>query len=259
MDRHRVAIEVGVVRRANERVNLNGAALDQDDLEGLDAQPMERGRPVQEHRMTLRDIFEHVPDYGPRPLYDALGALDIGRMITVHQLPHHEGLEQLQRHSLRQPALVDLQRGSNHDHRPAGVVNALAQEVLPKTALLALEHVREALQLVVGRSGHGPAAPAVVNQRVHRLLQHPLLVADDDLRRAEVEQPLEAVVAVDDPAVEVVQVTGRKPATIELHHGPEVRRQDGQDGEDHPSRLGAGLAEGFHHAQAFDRPPCDAA
>jgi hypothetical protein len=37
----------------------------------------------------------------------------------------------------------------------------------------------------------------VVEQRVDGLLEHPLLVVDDDLRRAEVEQPLEAVVPVD--------------------------------------------------------------
>jgi hypothetical protein len=52
----------------------------------------------------------------------------------------------------------------------------------------------------------GPAAAAVVEQRVDGLLQHPLLVVDDDLRRPEVEQPLEAVVAVDHPAVQVVEV-----------------------------------------------------
>jgi hypothetical protein len=54
--------------------------------------------------------------------------------------------------------------------------------------------------------GDGLAAAAVVEQRVDGLLQHALLVADDDLGRVELLQPLEAVVAVDDAAVEVVEV-----------------------------------------------------
>ena len=41
---------------------------------------------------------------------------------------------------------------------------------------------------------HGPAAAAVVEERVDGLLEHPLLVVDDDLGRAQVEQPLQPVV-----------------------------------------------------------------
>ena len=70
-----------------------------------------------------------------------------------------------------------------------------------------------------------PPAAAVVEQRVDGLLEHALLVVDDDLRRAEVEQPLEAVVAVDDAAVEVVEVGGREAATVELHHRAQLRAE----------------------------------
>ena len=62
----------------------------------------------------------------------------------------------------------------------------------------------------------------VVEQRVDRLLQHPLLVVDDDLRCAEVEQPLEPVVQVDHAAVEVVEVARGEPAAVELHHRTEL-------------------------------------
>src|ERR687893_441967 len=78
----------------------------------------------------------------------------------------------------------------------------------------------------------GPAAAAVVEQRVDRLLQHPLLVVDDDLGRAEVEQTLQAVVAVDDAAVEVVEVRRREAAAVELHHRAQLRR-DHRDGLEH--------------------------
>ena len=70
----------------------------------------------------------------------------------------------------------------------AGVIDALAEQVLTEPALLALEHVGERLQRAVARAGDGAAAAPVVEEGVDGLLQHPLLVVDDDLRRAEVEQ-----------------------------------------------------------------------
>jgi hypothetical protein len=68
-------------------------------------------------------------------------------------------------------------------------------------------------------------------------LQHALLVEDDDVGRVELQQFFEAVVAVYDAAVEVVEVARGEAPTIELDHGPEFRRNDGDDREDHP--LGA--------------------
>ena len=45
VDGHLVAVEVGVEGRANQRVDLDGLALDQDRLEGLDAQAVQRRAP----------------------------------------------------------------------------------------------------------------------------------------------------------------------------------------------------------------------
>ena len=98
----------------------------------------------------------------------------------------------------------------------------------------------------------GRAATAVVEQRVDGLLEHPLLVVDDDLRRAEVQQSLEAVVAVDDAAVQVVEVGGREAATVELHHRAQVRRDDRDGVEHHALRLVAGLAEGVDDLEALE-------
>ena len=133
----------------------------------------------------------------------------------------------------------------------ARVVDALAQQVLAEAALLALEHVGQALELVVGRAAHGTPAPTVVDQRVDRFLEHALFVADDDLWRLQLEQPLQAVVAVDDAPVQVVQVGGGEATTVQLHHRPQVRRQHGQRGHDHPLGSVAALAERLDHAQAL--------
>ncbi len=156
--------------------------------------------------------------------------------FEVDQALHHERLEQLQRHLLGQAALVQLQLRADHDDRTAGVVDALAEQVLAEPALLALEHVGEGLQGPVARAGDRAAAAAVVEQRVDGLLEHALLVVDDDLGRAEVEQPLEAVVAVDHPPVEVVQVGGGEAATVELHHRAQVRRDHRDAVEHHAQR-----------------------
>ena len=123
---------------------------------------------------------------------------------------------------------MQLQVRADDDHRAAGVVDALAEQVLAEAPLLALQHVAEALQLVLAAAGDDAAAPPVVDQRVDRLLEHALLVADDDLRRLEFQQPLQAVVAVDHAAIEVIQVGGGEAATIQLHHRAQVGRDDGQ-------------------------------
>ena len=174
--------------------------------------------------------------------------------LQVDQPLHHERLEQLQRHLLGQAALVQLELRADHDDRTAGVVDALAEQVLPEPALLALEQVRQRLQRPVARAGHRTAATAVVEQRVDRLLQHPLLVVDDDLGRAEVDQSLEPVVAVDHPAVQVVEVGGGEPATVELDHRAQVRRDHRHAVEHHALRGVGGVEERGHHPQPLERP-----
>src|SRR5690606_37301037 len=100
-----------------------------------------------------------------------------------------------------------------------------------EAALRALDHVGQRLQRALVGTGDRAAATAVVDQRVHRLLQHALFIADDDVRRVQLEQAAQAVVAVDDAAVEVVEVGGRKAATIQRYQRTQVRRQHRQHGE----------------------------
>nr|AHE14899.1 hypothetical protein asmbl_7 [uncultured bacterium] len=252
--RHLVAVEVRVEGGADQRVDLDGLALDQLRLEGLDAQPVQGRRAVQQHRVLGDDLLEHVPHHRPRALHHPLGGLDVLRVVEVHQPLHDEGLEQLQRHLLGQAALVQLQLRADDDDRTAGVVDALAEQVLPEPALLALEEVRQRLQRAVARAGDRPAATAVVEQRVHGLLEHPLLVVDDDLRSAQVEQPLEPVVPVDHAPVQVVHVAGGEAATVELHHRAQVRRDDRDAVQHHAHGRVLGLLERRDDLQPLERP-----
>ena len=201
MDGHLVTVEVGIERRADQRVDTDGLALDQDRLEGLDAQTVQGGGTVQHHRVLTDDVLEDGPHLRLAPFDHTLGRLDVLGQLLVDQLLHDERLEQLKRHDLGQAALVELEGRAGHDDRTARVVDALAEEVLTEPTLLALEHVREGLQRAVTRTGHRATATAVIEQCVDGLLEHPLLVVDDNPRGAQVEQPLEAVVPVDHPAI----------------------------------------------------------
>src|SRR5690606_32202034 len=121
-------------------------------------------------------------------------------------------------------ALMQLQLGTDHDDRAARVVNALAEQVLAEPALLALEHIGERLErTLVGACDDAPAT-AIVEQRVDSLLKHPLLVADDDVGRTKLHQPLQSVVAVDDSAIEIVEIGGGETATIERHQRAQLGR-----------------------------------
>ncbi len=253
VDGHLVAVEVGVERGADQRVQLDGLALDQHRLEGLDAQTVQRRGAVQQHRVRVDDLFEDVPHLRALTLDHALGGLDVLRVVQIDQPLHHERLEQLERHQLGQTALVQLQLRADDDDRAAGVVDALAEQVLTEPALLALEQIGQRLERAVARSGHRPAAAAVVEQRVDGLLEHPLLVVDDDLGRAEVDQSLQPVVAVDHAAVQVVEVGGREAATVQLHHRAQLRRDDRDAVQHHAQRRVVRRLERGDDLQTLDR------
>src|SRR6185312_3282942 len=111
--RHLIAVEVGVERRADERVHLDRLALDQHRLERLDAETVQRRSAVQQNRVLLDDVFEDVPHLGTLLLDELLGALDRGDQAALFELVVDERLEQLERHLLRQAALVQLELGAD--------------------------------------------------------------------------------------------------------------------------------------------------
>ena len=172
-------------------------------------------------------------------------------MAALFEAVIDERLEELERHLLGKTALVQLQFRTDHDDRTAGVVDALTEQVLTEAALLALERIGERLERTVVRATQHAAAAAVVEQRVDGFLQHALFVAHDDVRRVQLHQLLQPVVAVDDAAVEIVQIGGRETAAIERHQRTQFRRDHRDHIENHPLRLVAGLAEAFDDAQAL--------
>src|ERR1043166_1606376 len=124
-------------------MNADCFAFDEDGLERLNGETMKGRRAIQQHRVTLRDFFQNVPDFG-RLAFDHL----LGRAHGVHvakflEATNDERLEKDERHFLRQTALMQLEFGTDNDDRTAGVIDVFSEKVLAETSALALEHVAE--------------------------------------------------------------------------------------------------------------------
>src|SRR5918996_4871187 len=61
---HLVAVEVGVVSGANERMNANGFTLDQLRFKRLNRETVQSRSTIQEHRMAPGYFVENVPHFG---------------------------------------------------------------------------------------------------------------------------------------------------------------------------------------------------
>src|SRR2546421_2265470 len=203
--------------------------------------------------MFADDVFQNVPNDGFLLLDHFLGLLDGRAMALGFELVIDERLEELKRHLLGQTALVELQLRADDDDGTAGVVHALAEKVLAETPLLALERIAEGLERAVVGSAQNAATAAVVEQRVNGFLKHALFVPHDDVRRAQLHELLQPVVAVNDAAIEVVQVGSGEAAAVQWHERAQLRRKNRNHVENHPLRLIAALAERFEHLETLGK------
>src|SRR5438034_9253964 len=195
---------------------------------------MQRRSAVEHDGMLADDVFQDVPNDGFLLLDHLLGLLDGGAVPLRFELVIDERLEQLERHLLGQPALVELQLRSDHDNGAARVVYALAEKILAEPPLFALKRVAEGLERAIVGSAQNAAAAAVVKESVDGFLQHALFVSNDDVRRMQFHEFLQPVVAVDDAAIQVVQVRGGKAAAIQRHQWAQFGRKRS---EEHTSEL----------------------
>ena len=117
MNSHLVTVEVGVERSTHEGVQLNGLTLNELRLERLDSETVKRGCAVEQHRTLADDLFENIPHWSAAALHHALGALDVLRVLQLHEALDHERLEQLESHLLGQTTLVQLELRTDDDNR----------------------------------------------------------------------------------------------------------------------------------------------
>ena len=103
------------------------------------------------------------------------------------QLAEDEGLEELQRHFLRQSTLMQSQCWAGHNHRSPRVINALTQQVLTEATLLTFNHICQRLQWPLVRSSDRTTATTVIKQGIDSFLQHTLFIANDNVWGIEIE------------------------------------------------------------------------
>src|SRR5215472_5797114 len=191
--------------------------------------------------MLADDIFEDVPHDRLLRFDELFGLLDRGAMTGGFELVIDERLEELESHLLGQTALMQLQFGPHDDDRAARVIDALAEQVLTETALLALERIGQGLERAIVRSAQNAAATPVVKERVNGFLQHTLFVPNDHIGRVKLHQLLQPIVAVDDAAIEVVEIRSGETAAIERNERAQLRRKNRNHVENHPLRFIAAL------------------
>src|SRR4030095_10485815 len=134
---HLIAIEVRVERCTDERVNLDGFALNQHRLECFNAKTMERRSAVEQNRLVFDDFLKDVPPHGVLPLDHFFCSLHRSAMATLLEPVVNERLEQLERHLLRQTTLMQIQLRTHDDDGTSGVIHALSKQILPEAALFA--------------------------------------------------------------------------------------------------------------------------
>src|SRR5260370_26974564 len=123
---HLVAIEVGVVRGANERMNANGFTLDQLRFKRLNREAVQSRSTIQEYRMAPGYFVKNVPHFGRlafNHLFRAAYRVDVAE---IFQPANDERLEENQCHLFRQPALIQLELRTDDNHRAARVIDAFA-------------------------------------------------------------------------------------------------------------------------------------
>ena len=150
VNRHLVTVEVGVESRTDKRVQLDCLAFNQLRLEGLDTQPVKCRCTVQQHRVSLENVFEDIPYNRVLAVDDLLRALYSLDNTALNELADNKRLVELGCHILRDTCLVKLELRAHDDNRTCGVINPLAEKVLAEASLLALEAVRERLERPVG-------------------------------------------------------------------------------------------------------------
>ena len=84
VDCHLVAIKVSIESRTYQRVDLDGTAVNEHRLKGLDAESVQGGRPVKQDRSLSNDFLQYVKYFRFGSLHQPPGALDVGGKTLRH-------------------------------------------------------------------------------------------------------------------------------------------------------------------------------
>src|ERR1700733_5825919 len=111
-----VTVKVDVVGRKNQRMDPDRLTLDQQRFKRLNGKPVQSRSSVEQNRMTSSHLFEDVPDLRFLRFDHFLSATDRMDVSQFFQPADDEGLEEHERHLLRQTALVQFEFRTDHDN-----------------------------------------------------------------------------------------------------------------------------------------------
>src|SRR3989344_7999247 len=121
---HRVAVEVGVVRRTDERMHLDSVAFDKHWAECLNRLAVQSRCAIQEYVLVFDCLFENWPHLGSLVFDEASCATDVVCEFAREKSLNNERTEELEHHVLRQTELVEREIGSDDDDGASRVVHA---------------------------------------------------------------------------------------------------------------------------------------
>ena len=255
MNGHCVSVEVCIVRRTDERVHLDRVTFDQYRTECLDRLTVKCWCAIEKYVFAFDRFFEDRPDFGCLIFDETAGAADVVCEFTLQESCDHEWAEKFEHHVLWKTAFIECEIRSDDDDRAAGVVDALTEQVLAEIPVLTLEVISERLERTATASEDAEYACAtahgVIQECIDCFLQDAFFVAEDHFRRVNREQALEAVVAVDDAAIEVVEVRGCVTTAFECDHRAKCRWHNGETRHEHPLRSHIGSYERFRECEAL--------
>src|SRR5262249_29046518 len=154
----------------NEWMDFDRLSFHEDRFEGLNTETMKRRGAIQQNGMVFNNFFQDVPHNGILPFYHLLRSLDCRAMSSLFKPVVDKRLEQLERHLLRQTALMQMQLRAHDNYRATRIVNAFSEQVLTETSLLPFQRIGKRLQWAIVCATQNAAAAAVIEQRVDGFL-----------------------------------------------------------------------------------------
>ncbi len=253
MHGHLVSVEVRIESGAYHRVQTDRLSLDQYRLKSLNGKSVQSRCAVKQDIVVLDDLIEDFVCFLGIGIHHAAGGSDIVREFLLDQFLNNKRFEQFERHFLRQSALMEFQFRTDDDDGTSRIIHTLSKEVLTETTLFPLERIREGTEgaTLSGRGGSRSLTTtgAVIKERIHCLLQHSFFIPGDHFWRTDREQFSQAIIPVDDTAIEIIQIGSRETSAIKRHHRAEIRRDHRNHGREHPFQFQFGLLKTLKHFQ----------
>ena len=101
MASHLVTVKVGIVCRADQRMQLNSTTFPQNRLKCLNTESVQRRGTVQQYGMFFNDIFQNVPYIFLNTFYLFFRIFNIRSLAFFNKFLHNEGFEEFQGHFFR--------------------------------------------------------------------------------------------------------------------------------------------------------------